>query len=104
LRLLATVPSDRACQCIQQDVLAVIADRSRKIIVLQRRRKAGQDLSDVSRHVILPVRYFSEMMPRRSIRAHRSWNPKPQATSTCRRSAAGEDERLFGDQARVRDF
>jgi hypothetical protein len=31
---------------------------SRKIIVLQRRRKAGQHLGDVSRHTILPCEIF----------------------------------------------
>jgi hypothetical protein len=36
----------------------VIADMSRKIIVLQRRRKAGQHLSDISRHTILPCEIF----------------------------------------------
>src|SRR4029079_8325251 len=54
LRLLAPVPSSSACQCVEQDVCAVIADVSRKIIVLQRRRKTGQHPSDASRHVILP--------------------------------------------------
>ena len=54
LRLLAAVPGHRTCQRIQQDVLAVISDTSRKIVVLQRCRKAGQHLGDVLRHTILP--------------------------------------------------
>ena len=53
-RLLAAVSGDRACQGVQQHILAVISHLSRKIVVLQRRGKAGQHLGDVSRHTILP--------------------------------------------------
>src|SRR5207237_3521256 len=56
-----------------------------KIVVLQRRRKAGQHLGDVTRHTTLPDKAFFRGMPksrlRQSIDTHRSWNLKAQATS-----------------------
>jgi hypothetical protein len=84
LGLLAAVPGDRASQGVQQDILAVIADLSRKIVVLQRRRKAGQHLGDVTRHRHSPCTAFFEegrIHVRRSIDRHRSWNPRARATS-----------------------
>ena len=75
LRLLATMPGNRTCQCVQQDVLAVIADLSRKIVVLQRRCKAGQHPGDVFRHRILPCAALMEIRRSclaQSVHTHRS--------------------------------
>jgi hypothetical protein len=54
MRFLASIPGQRAGECIEQQRLAVVPDLGREVVVAQRSRKSGQRLGCFCGHGDLP--------------------------------------------------
>jgi hypothetical protein len=84
LRLLAAMAGDRAGQSVEQEILAVIADALRNIVILQRCRKAGQHFGHVCGHTRLPCKFAKYgTTPKTSARMVIGLRPRCQFVARC---------------------